>query len=339
LTRGFCCENFKWCPSINGYFVRFLRQAQILILKLLPLFPAVKIFAFLELEQNISFPDGHRVEAETLVGMDGIMKISIEDLLPLLRCPKTHASLDYQQGALVTGEGLRYPVQDGIIDLVDRGHEGCDPKMEAGYDDVGGLKYDLWIKNPLIMGFIWGLGVLKAPVLIRGFLEIPAGWILDIPCGTGVFSISIYKAFPDARFVAADYSTGMLRAAMERMRKNKIDNVIFVRADVANLPFADGMFAGAVSLAGFHAFPDPAAAGVEIGRALQPGAPLLMTVACSGVRKISDMMINRYMLPRGYFSHGLPPERYREFLEMGQIRDLQVRMAGAIAVAKGRRAS
>jgi len=267
------------------------------------------------------------------------MKISTEEIMPFLRCPRTHSPLRHQKGALTNDEGRRYLVQDGIIDLVDRDSEGCDPKMEAGYDDVGGLKYDLWIKNPLIMTFIWGLGVLKAPLAIRNFLEIPAGWILDIPCGTGTFSISIYRSFPNARFVAVDYSTGMLRAARRRMRKNNIDNVIFIRADVANLPFADGTFAGAVSLAGFHAFPDPSAAGIEIGRLLKPGAPLLMTAACSGVRKISDFMIDRFMLPRGYFSHGLPAIRYQEFLEKGGLEDLQVRMAGAIAVAKGRKST
>ncbi|MFO7557347.1 MAG: methyltransferase domain-containing protein [Desulfobacterales bacterium] len=236
-------------------------------------------------------------------------------------------------------KGRGYPVQDGIIDLVDHDREGCDPKMEAGYDAVGGLKYDLWIRNPLIMGFIWGIGVLKVPFLIRKFLEIPAGWILDIPAGTGVFSISIYRSFPRARFVAVDFSTGMLQAARERMRKKNIDNVIFIRADVANLPFADRTFSGAVSLAGFHAFPDPTAAGIEIGRSLKPEAPLLMTAACSGERTISDFMIDRFMLPRGYFSHGLPAVRYQEFLEKGGIRDLQVRMAGAIAVVKGRKSS
>ncbi|MBW2303116.1 MAG: DUF2080 family transposase-associated protein [Deltaproteobacteria bacterium] len=36
-----------------------LRQAQILILEILQCIPAVKIFAFLDLEQNCLFMDGH----------------------------------------------------------------------------------------------------------------------------------------------------------------------------------------------------------------------------------------------------------------------------------------
>ncbi len=43
--------------SENGYFPQFLRQAQILILKILQCILAVKIFAFLDLAKNLSFSD------------------------------------------------------------------------------------------------------------------------------------------------------------------------------------------------------------------------------------------------------------------------------------------
>ena len=46
-------------PSTNGQFARFRRQAQIVILEILPYIPAVTIFAFLELEQIFSFVEGH----------------------------------------------------------------------------------------------------------------------------------------------------------------------------------------------------------------------------------------------------------------------------------------
>ncbi len=43
--------------SENGYFSQSLRQAQILILEILPCIPVVKIIAFLDLEKTISFSD------------------------------------------------------------------------------------------------------------------------------------------------------------------------------------------------------------------------------------------------------------------------------------------
>lgn len=46
-------------PSIYGYFVRYLRCAQILILKICLYIPVVKIFSRLDLKQSISLMDGH----------------------------------------------------------------------------------------------------------------------------------------------------------------------------------------------------------------------------------------------------------------------------------------
>jgi len=43
--------------SENGYFPQSLRQAQIIILEILPCIPVVRIFAFLDLGKNISFSD------------------------------------------------------------------------------------------------------------------------------------------------------------------------------------------------------------------------------------------------------------------------------------------
>ena len=48
-----------YCPSINGYFVRYRRCAQILILEICQYIPPVKIFAHLDLDQTVSSLDGH----------------------------------------------------------------------------------------------------------------------------------------------------------------------------------------------------------------------------------------------------------------------------------------
>ncbi len=48
------------------------------------------------------------------------MKITINEVLPFLRCPKTNATLNLKSDALVTDEGIHYPIEDGIIDLEER---------------------------------------------------------------------------------------------------------------------------------------------------------------------------------------------------------------------------
>jgi ubiquinone/menaquinone biosynthesis C-methylase UbiE len=123
------------------------------------------------------------------------------------------------------------------------------------------------------MSFCWGLGVLKLPVLMRPGREIGRGPALDVPCGTGLFTARAYRRNPEARILAVDFSMGMLRAPRRRAARLGVDNAVFIRADVAKLPFADGCVDGCISMAGFHAFPDPAAAAVQIGRVLKPVRP------------------------------------------------------------------
>ena len=265
------------------------------------------------------------------------MATSIQDVLSVLRCPKTHTPLELQRGKLVSRDGITYAIRDGIVDFVDQDLARASPGVESAYERIGSLKYEFLILNPFWLMFLWGVGFLKAPLYMFKLLEISPGWTLDIPCGTGLFSTRIYRSHPRVQFVAVDYSWGMLRAAQMRARKKNIDNVIFCRADVANLPFSDGAFSGAISLAGFHAFPDPGAAGVEIGRTLISSAPLLVSVACRGVRRISDFMIDKYLVPQGYFSQALSPCDYQACLEKGGIRELDVKMAGALMIVKGRK--
>lgn len=262
------------------------------------------------------------------------MNISIQDALPLLRCPESNSPLSIDGDFLVSDAGTRYPVRDGIIDLVKEDRQDRNKIVETGYN-INSLKYHFFVLNPPWLTFIWGIGFLMTPLYMFKQLEIPTGWVLDAPCGSGIFSAPIYKSNPCAKFVAIDYSMEMLKAAKYRARKKGIDNVIFIRADIADLPFVENVFAGALSFAGFHAFPDPAAAGLEIGRVLQNGSPFLMTAACRGIRRISDYIIDKYMIPKGYFSHGLTVEKYVSFLENADIKRLLVNMAGAFMIAKG----
>ncbi len=54
------------------------------------------------------------------------------------------------------------------------------------------------------------------------------------------------------------------------------DAIHFAHANAQALPFHDGQFDAAYCGGALHGFPDPAAALVEIGRTLKPGAPLVV---------------------------------------------------------------
>ena len=260
------------------------------------------------------------------------MGFSLADALPYLRCPQSGAELSLDGAALTTASGLRYPVVDGIADLTlePQRHD----RSRSDYDAVAGLRYNLFIFNPFTMAFTWGPGVLTTPLRMRPADELRAGLVLDVPCGTGIFTARAYRSRPEARILAVDYSMGMLAAAKRRAARLGVDNAVFVRADVARLPIADGCLDACLSMAGFHAFPDPHAAAAEIARALAPGGRLAATIACSGERRISDLMIDHVMKPLGYFRQALSVSQYRSALTHGGFTRIETTMAGAVAIVR-----
>ena len=265
------------------------------------------------------------------------MDLSIQDAAKIFRCPINKDTLELKDGYLISKSGLRYPVVNGIIDLLPKEEREDNNKNNSEYDTISGLLYNLWVMNPFFISFIWGIGALTTLFKMKRLLEIPGGWILDVPCGTGIFSTSVYKSNPASKFIAVDYSMGMLQAAQKKARSKNIRNVIFIRADVGNLPLKDNSIDGSFSMAGFHAFPEPDKAALEIGRVLKKAAPFTMTVVCAEERTISDFMIQKFMIPKGYFKSSLPSQAYRKSLRSSGLRDIHAEMAGAIMVSKAKK--
>ena len=81
--------------------------------------------------------------------------------------------------------------------------------------------------------------------------------VLDLSCGTGLFTRRIAKALPeDARFIAADYSEAMLIEAKRRLLLDKPTGFPdLVRVDVAKLPFASGSIDAIHCGAALHCYP------------------------------------------------------------------------------------
>ncbi len=263
------------------------------------------------------------------------MTFTLDDALPLLRCPVTGATLTRTDDALVTSDGRQYPIVDGIVDLTEEAQRY--DRSVSDYDAIAGLRYNFFLFNPFTMSFTWGPGVLRVPLLMKPAREITSGVVLDVPCGTGIFTARAYKKNRQTSILAVDFSMGMLRVAKRRAKRLGVNNAVFIRADVARLPIADGCLDGCISMAGFHAFPDPAAAASQIGRVLKRGATVTASVACSGERLISDFMIEKVMKPMGYFQQGLPESAYRQQFEQGGFNEVKSTMAGAVAIIRGER--
>ena len=106
---------------------------------------------------------------------------------------------------------------------------------------------------------------------LSGIPEDFSGRLLEVPVGTGVLTMPVYRELPDAFITCLDYSENMMASAQEKAKSAGIQNITFLQGDVGALPFEDGSFDIVLSLNGFHAFPDKEAAYRETYRVLKPG--------------------------------------------------------------------
>lgn len=167
---------------------------------------------------------------------------------------------------------------------------------------------------------VWNMNKEKSDrYLERAMSGIPEGFsgkLLEVPVGTGVLTMPVYQSLPNADITCLDYSPDM----MERARRRAPKNVTFVQGDVGKLPFTDGSFDLVLSLNGFHAFPDKAAAYQEVFRVLKPDGIFCGCFYIRGENRRTDWFIEKLYTPKGFFT---PPYETAESLHQhleGQYR-------------------
>ncbi len=151
-------------------------------------------------------------------------------------------------------------------------------EIKNAYKSLGGEAdfYDGMITCSTLPGkavcrMVWNMGKTEndryLEQALSGIPEDFAGKLLEVPVGTGVLTMPVYRSLPNAEITCLDYSPDM----MEKARRRAPRNVNFVQGDVGRLPFEDESFDIVLSLNGCHAFPDKAAAYRETYRVLKKG--------------------------------------------------------------------
>ncbi|CAN8287033.1 unnamed protein product [Cochlearia groenlandica] len=113
------------------------------------------------------------------------------------------------------------------------------------------------------------------------FKEAEGGVLVDVSCGSGLFSRKFAKSGKYSGVIALDYSESMLRQCNEFIKNetafDNSTNIAVVRADVSRLPFpscsVDAVHAGAA----LHCWPSPTNAIAEICRVLRSGGVFVGT--------------------------------------------------------------
>ena len=183
----------------------------------------------------------------------------------------------------------------------------------AGFYD-GMMTYSTF-SGKAVCRIVWNMdGEKNLRYLERALSGVPedfSGRLLEVPVGTGVLTMPVYRDLPDADITCLDYSPDMMAAAKERAEAAGIRNVRFVQGDVGALPFPDGSFDTVLSLNGFHAFPDKEAAYRETYRVLKPGGTFCGCFYVRGGCGRTDWFIRHLYQPKGFFT---PPFETEESL-------------------------
>ncbi len=162
---------------------------------------------------------------------------------------------------------------------------------------------------------VWNMdGEKNLKYLEMALSEVPEdfkGNLLEVPVGTGVLTMPVYRDLPEADITCLDYSENMMSAAQARARDMSLNNVKFLQGDVGELPFEDESFDVVLSLNGFHAFPDKEAAYRETFRVLKPGGTFCGCFYIKGQNRRTDWIIRHLYQPGGYFT---PPYETKESL-------------------------
>lgn len=158
------------------------------------------------------------------------------------------------------------------------------------------------------------------------FEAIPVGFsgrLLEVPVGTGVISMPVFKTLPNANITCLDYSEKMMASAKQRADAMRITNITFQQGDVGDLQFPDESFDVVVSLNGFHAFPDKEAAYRETYRVLKIGGIFAGCFYVEQANRHTDQIIHRFYVPMGFFT---PP--------FETVNSLQKKLSGMYSEAK-----
>lgn len=137
---------------------------------------------------------------------------------------------------------------------------------------------------------------------LSGIPEDFSGRLLEVPVGTGVLTMPVYRKLSSADVTCLDYSAEMMTTAQKRAAKLGLPNVRFLQGDVGALPFEDGSFDAVLSLNGFHAFPDKDAAYRETFRVLRPGGVFCGCFYIRGETRRTDWCIRHFYEPKGFFT-------------------------------------
>jgi len=209
----------------------------------------------------------------------------LERAAPLLRLP---TSPDQPPKVLSNGSGLRCPVTGRVF-----------PYRGGVLDLLGDSLEKTFTQHTLDTSFTaWAYDRFRGPLTrllnspdfpvevttIQGVLQAQAGdTVLDLACGQGNFTVEWAKRVGrEGLVIGLDISRALLARAAYHAGQWGLDNVLLIRGDAHQLPFAGECLHKVNCSGGFHQFPDLPQALREIARVSVEGTVLTASTFAEG---------------------------------------------------------
>ncbi len=200
--------------------------------------------------------------------------------LDLLRCPRCNGGslvpeadvadrrLDFGPVHCL-GCGARYPVGEGLIDLVGERElpRGFQRGMESAFVARG---YERYVRPAFELLLGRGQFDRESEYLVyRSLLGRPESPVLDLGCGTGLFARRLVSDLPGTEVIGLDVSKPMIEEAIALSREGGV-SVDYVRAEVPSLPLQDRSIGAVLHAGGLHFILDAESLLAEVARVLKP---------------------------------------------------------------------
>ncbi len=166
--------------------------------------------------------------------------------------------------------GARFPVGEGLLDFV--GEERAAPKGLQGRLEAAWFarSYEKYVRPSLELVLTRGGFDRDSEYLVyRSLIGRPNGPVLDLGCGTGIFSRRLTHEQLGVPIVGLDVSKPMIEEAIAQAREASTD-IDFIRAEAPSLPFQDASLGAVLQVGSFHLIADLEGTLREVLRCLKP---------------------------------------------------------------------
>lgn len=156
----------------------------------------------------------------------------------------------------------------------------------------------LWRRSPLVEAAMGITFERELDCVARAAQIEKARRVLDIACGSGIYTRPFARRLKAGRVIGLDISRPMLAHALRKSREEGLSNLDLIRGSALALPFRSERFDVVNCCAALHLLPDPAKALAEAQRVLAPGGRFTTAVlrARAGVLGRGQARIRRLLL-------------------------------------------